>query len=64
MENSDGDYADCYVTVTGEGGVEEIELSDESLTLYVGEGYELERPVPIPRTPLIPNWSFPAAMKM
>lgn len=42
VENSDGDYADCYVTVTGEGGVEEIELSDESLTLYVGEGYELE----------------------
>lgn len=32
----------AYVTVTGEGGVEEIELSDESLTLYVGEGYELE----------------------
>ena len=34
--------AECYVTVSDEGGVEEIELSDESLTLYVGEEYELE----------------------
>ena len=42
VENSEGDVAECYVTVSDEGGVEEIELSDESLTLYVGEEYELE----------------------